>query len=100
MTRRCGAAPLEQLAKEPRRSVAIPAELKQDVDDLAVFSQLHIVSVLTGIWIQRDGRLLHRRSPIQPGFVKKNCDWVTWIHALTSLPGHPGVTGMQVRVPS
>src|SRR5260221_13175215 len=30
------AAPLEQLAKEPRGGVAIPARLEQDVDDLAV----------------------------------------------------------------
>ena len=30
------AAPLEQLAKEPRRGVTIPAGLKHDVDDLAV----------------------------------------------------------------
>ena len=38
MTRRCGTRPLrfEQLAKEPRCSVAIPAGLKQNVDDLAV----------------------------------------------------------------
>ena len=37
MTSRCGtAAPLEQLAKEPRGGVAIPAGLEQDVDDLAV----------------------------------------------------------------
>src|SRR6266516_2685040 len=31
----------------------------------------------TDIWIQRDGRLLHRRRLIQPGYVKKSCDWVT-----------------------
>jgi hypothetical protein len=30
------AAPLEQLAKEPRGSVVLPARLQQDVDDLAV----------------------------------------------------------------
>jgi hypothetical protein len=30
------AAPLEQLAKEPRGGVAIPARLEEDVDDLAV----------------------------------------------------------------
>ena len=30
------AAPLEQLAKEPRGGVAIPAGLEQDVDDLAI----------------------------------------------------------------
>ena len=30
------AAPLEQLAKEPRGGVAIPARLEQDVDDLAI----------------------------------------------------------------
>jgi hypothetical protein len=30
------AAPLEQLAQEPRGGVAIPAGLEQDVDDLAV----------------------------------------------------------------
>jgi len=30
------AAPLQQLAKEPRGGVAIPAGLEQDVDDLAV----------------------------------------------------------------
>ena len=29
-------APLEQLAKEPRGGVAIPAGLEQDVDDVAV----------------------------------------------------------------
>lgn len=27
-------------------------------------------------WIQRDVRLLHRRRLIQPGFVRKNCDWI------------------------
>ena len=32
------AAPLEQLAKEPRGGVAIPAWLEQDVDDLATWS--------------------------------------------------------------
>jgi phosphatidylglycerol---prolipoprotein diacylglyceryl transferase len=71
-----------------------------DPDAARIGGQLHIVSILTDTWIQRDGRLLHRRRLIQPGLVKKNCAWVTWIHALTSLPGHPGVTGIQVRVPS
>jgi hypothetical protein len=33
---RHAAAPLEQLAKEPRGGVAIPAGLEQDVDDLTV----------------------------------------------------------------
>src|SRR5437588_7772198 len=61
------------------RSNATIVYFLADIREESIYavSRLHIVSVLTDTWIQRNGRLLHRRRLIEPGFVKKTCDCVT-----------------------